>query len=151
VWLLCSHRRLLLTAACSSRRAPAVSTIVDLSLGIVVPLHAHMGVRSVLLDYVHEPSSQSLALAVLVRERRRRATAWFSAAPLCFIALAPFHPPRCHRAISPAPSRQAGVTVLTAVGLTKFNLTDVGLTEGVKSVFVAQPPPAKLLASSKLH
>ena len=49
-------------------------------------------------------------------------------------------------------SRQAGVTVLTAVGLTKFNLTDVGLTEGVKSVFVAQPPPAKLLASSpKLH
>ena len=39
----------------------------------------------------------------------------------------------------------------TAVGLTKFNLTDVGLTEGVKSVFVAQPPPAKLLASSKLH
>ena len=110
-----------------------------------------MGVRSVLLDYVHEPSSQSLALAVLVRERRRRAAAWFSAAPLCFIALAPFHPPRCHRAISPAPSRQAGVTVLTAVGLTKFNLTDVGLTEGVKSVFVAQPPPAKLLASSKLH
>ena len=52
----------------SSRRAPAaVSTIVDLSLGVVVPLHAHMGVRSVLLDYVHEPSSQSLALAVLVR------------------------------------------------------------------------------------
>lgn len=41
--------------------------------------------------------------------------------------------------------------MLTAVGLTKFNLTDVGLTEGVKSVFVAQPPPAKLLASSKLH
>ena len=87
--------------------ARAVSTIVDLTLGIVVPLHAHMGVRSVLVDYVHGPTEQTMALAVL-----------------------------------------AGVTVLTALGLTKFNVTDVGLTEGVKSIFIEQPPPAHMLKTA---
>ena len=77
-----------------------VSSVVDVVLGVAIPLHFHIGTRSIIVDYVHERSNQQLALAAL-----------------------------------------AGVTVLTAVGLTKFNLTDVGITAGVKELFVAQQPP----------
>jgi len=84
-----------------------VSTLVDLTMGVVLPLHAHLGLRSVIVDYVHDGTNQRLALAVL-----------------------------------------SGVTVLTAVGLTKFNLTDVGLTEGVKMIFEEQPPPASLVSKA---
>ena len=84
-----------------------VSTIVDAAMCVVLPLHAHLGLRSVIVDYVHDGTNQRLALAVL-----------------------------------------AGVTVLTAVGLTKFNLTDVGLTEGVKMIFEEQPPPASLVSKA---
>ena len=43
----------------------------------------------------------------------------------------------------------AGVTVLTAVGLTKFNLTDVGITQALKDLWVAQPaPPAAAAPAS---
>jgi succinate dehydrogenase (ubiquinone) membrane anchor subunit len=79
-----------------------VSTVVDFGLGLIIPLHFHIGMRSIIVDYVHGDSSQKLALAAL-----------------------------------------AGVTVLTAIGLTKFNLSDVGITEGVKQVWVKQDPPAK--------
>lgn len=77
-----------------------MSSVVDVVLGVAIPLHFHIGTRSIIVDYVHERSNQQLALAAL-----------------------------------------AGVTVLTAVGLTKFNLTDVGITAGVKELFVAQQPP----------
>ena len=78
-----------------------VSTVVDLALGVVIPLHFHIGMRSVLVDYVHDPTSQRMALAAL-----------------------------------------AGVTALTALGLTKFNLTDEGITAAVKDLWVQQHPPA---------
>ena len=74
-----------------------VSTVVDLACGVIVPLHAHIGMRSVLVDYVHEESTRE---AVIM-----------------------------------------GLTVLTvgsAAGLTFFNINDVGLTEGVKALFVKQ-------------
>jgi succinate dehydrogenase hydrophobic anchor subunit len=79
-----------------------VSTVVDFGLGLIIPLHFHIGMRSIIVDYVHGESSQKFALAAL-----------------------------------------AGVTVLTAIGLTKFNLSDVGITEGVKQVWVKQDAPAK--------
>jgi succinate dehydrogenase hydrophobic anchor subunit len=80
-----------------------VSTVVDLALGAVIPLHFHIGMRSVVVDYVHDVSTQKLVLAAL-----------------------------------------AGVTVLTAVGLTKFNLTDEGITAAVKDLWVHQEaPPAE--------
>ena len=78
-----------------------ITTVLDAAMGVAIPLHFHIGMRSVLVDYVHEPGAQSAALAVL-----------------------------------------AGVTVLTALGLTKLNMTDVGITEAVKSVWVTQDPPA---------
>lgn len=93
-----------------------ISTLVDFSLGIVIPVHAHMGMRSILIDYVHDPSLQKVALGVL-----------------------------------------AGVTLLTAIGLTKFNAMDVGLTEGFKQLFVEQDPPGRAAAAAakptpaKLH
>jgi succinate dehydrogenase (ubiquinone) membrane anchor subunit len=85
-----------------------VSTVVDLALGVVIPLHFHIGMRSVIVDYVHELPSQRLALAAL-----------------------------------------AGVTVLTAVGLTKFNLTDEGITAAVKDLWVHQEAPPALEAPAK--
>lgn len=42
-----------------------VSTVVDLAFGVVIPLHAHIGMRSVLIDYVHDVSTQRIALLVL--------------------------------------------------------------------------------------
>ena len=74
-----------------------VSTVVDLAMGVLIPLHAHIGMRSVLVDYLHEESTRE---AVIM-----------------------------------------GLTVLTvgsAAGLTFFNINDVGLTEGVKALFVKQ-------------
>jgi succinate dehydrogenase hydrophobic anchor subunit len=79
-----------------------VSTGVDLLCGVVVPLHAHIGMRSIVLDYVHDVSTQRVVLASL-----------------------------------------ALFTVASAAGLTYFNLTDVGLTEGLKALWVAQPAPLK--------
>lgn len=76
---------------------PPVSSAIDLVAGVVVPLHAHMGMRSVIIDYVHEPSTQQVALAAL-----------------------------------------AVLTVGTAVGLTAFNVGDVGLTRGIKELWVTQ-------------
>jgi hypothetical protein len=43
----------------------------------------------------------------------------------------------------------AGVTVLTAVGLTKFNLFDVGLTGAIKEIYTRQPAPADAAAEKK--
>jgi succinate dehydrogenase (ubiquinone) membrane anchor subunit len=77
-----------------------VASVVDLALGVVIPLHFHIGMRSIIVDYVHDVSMQRMALAAL-----------------------------------------AGVTVLTAVGITKFNLTDEGLTAAVKDLWVQQQPP----------
>lgn len=74
-----------------------VSTVVDAAMCAVVPLHGHMGMRSVIIDYVHDPSTQGVALMAL-----------------------------------------AGFTAATAVGLGVFCATDVGLTEGIKQIWVKQ-------------
>jgi len=87
-----------------------VSTAVDLAAGLVIPLHAHMGMRGVIIDYVWDVPQQRLALLAL-----------------------------------------AGVTVLTAVGLTKFNLFDVGLTGAIKEIYTRQPAPADAAAEKKAH
>lgn len=79
---------------------PPVSTVIDLAFGIVIPLHAHIGMRSVLIDYVHDVSSQRMALLLL-----------------------------------------AVLTGGTGVGLTMFNISDVGLTESIKQLWIAQPVP----------
>jgi len=79
---------------------PPVSSAVDLVAGLVVPLHAHIGMRSVIIDYVHEPSTQQVVLAGL-----------------------------------------AVLTAATAVGLTVFNVADVGLTRGIKELWVTQEQP----------
>lgn len=42
-----------------------IGTIVDLGFAVIIPLHMHMGMRSVLLDYVHPVGQQKLALALL--------------------------------------------------------------------------------------
>jgi succinate dehydrogenase hydrophobic anchor subunit len=77
-----------------------ISSVFDYAFAVAIPLHFHIGMRSVLIDYVHDVPTQQLALGAL-----------------------------------------AGVTVLTTLGLLKFNLTDVGITEALKQVWVEQEPP----------
>jgi succinate dehydrogenase hydrophobic anchor subunit len=74
-----------------------ISTMADLACGVIIPLHAHIGMRSVIVDYVHDNSSREAIL----------------------LALAAF-------------------TVGSIGGLTYFNVADVGLTEGIKALFVKQ-------------
>ena len=74
-----------------------VSTVVDLACGVVIPLHAHIGMRSVIVDYVHEQSTRDAVLMAL-----------------------------------------AAFTVGSIGGLTYFNAVDVGLTKGIKALFVRQ-------------
>ena len=74
-----------------------VSGPVNLVCGVVIPLHAHIGMRSVLLDYVHDVPTQRVWLAGL-----------------------------------------AAFTVGSAAGLTWFNVYDVGLTEGLKALWIKQ-------------
>ena len=76
-----------------------VASVANLACGVVIPLHAHIGMRSVVLDYVHSVPQQRAVLAAL-----------------------------------------AAFTVGSAAGLTYFNLYDVGLTEGVKALWVKQYP-----------
>jgi hypothetical protein len=68
-------------------------------MGLVIPLHAHIGMRSVVLDYVHDVGTQKAVLAAL-----------------------------------------AVFTVGSAAGLTWFNMNDVGLTEGIKALWINQLP-----------
>jgi succinate dehydrogenase hydrophobic anchor subunit len=95
-----------------------VATVVDVALGVALPLHFHMGMRSVIIDYLSpKPDIQRIALAIL-----------------------------------------AGVTALSAIGLAKFNFTDVGLTGGVKELLYEQEQPSavdqhnkKVLDAAKKH
>lgn len=78
-----------------------IATLVDFTLGVALPLHFHMGMRSVVIDYLSpKPDLQRIALAVL-----------------------------------------AGVTTLSALGLLKFNVKDVGLTQAVKQLLYEQELP----------
>ena len=74
-----------------------ISTIMDLAMGAVIPLHAHIGMRSVIVDYVHDQSTRDAVLMAL-----------------------------------------AAFTVGSIGGLTYFNAVDVGLTKGVKALFIKQ-------------
>lgn len=80
-----------------------VSTLVDWTAAVALPLHMHIGMRSVIVDYVHDVITQRMALAAL-----------------------------------------AGVTVVTAVGLIKFNITDVGLTGAITELYTHQKAPKEL-------
>ena len=42
-----------------------VSTVVDFASGLIIPLHAHMGMRGVIIDYVWDVPQQRLALLAL--------------------------------------------------------------------------------------
>lgn len=76
---------------------PAFDTVV----GLAIPLHFHIGMRSVIIDYVWDIPTQRIAITAL------------------------------------------GIfTALTAVGLTKFNLTDVGLTKAIKQLWIKVPAEA---------
>ena len=44
--------------------APSLYSVADLGLGVLIPLHAHVGMRSVILDYVHG-GAQKTALFVM--------------------------------------------------------------------------------------
>ena len=44
---------------------PPVSSVVDLAMSVVVPLHMHIGTRNILVDYVHDPAMLKVAFAVL--------------------------------------------------------------------------------------
>jgi succinate dehydrogenase (ubiquinone) membrane anchor subunit len=76
-----------------------VASLVNVTMGIVIPLHAHIGMRSVILDYVHVVPQQRAVLAGL-----------------------------------------AVFTAGSALGLTYFNLYDIGLTEGIKALWIKQYP-----------
>lgn len=78
-----------------------ISSICDLVFGVALPVHFHLGMRSVLIDYVHDVPVQRMALGAL-----------------------------------------AIFTAGSALGLTLFNINDVGITEGVKQLFIEQPEPA---------
>lgn len=78
-----------------------MSTVVDVAMGVVVPLHAHIGMRSVIVDYIHERTSREALLMAL-----------------------------------------GAFTIGSIAGLTFFNFTDVGLTEGIKTLWKKQPPLA---------
>ena len=73
--------------------APLVN-VLDFAFAVIIPLHTHIGLRSVIVDYVYNPKQQNMALKVL-----------------------------------------AGFTVLTAFGMTKLNLMDVGVTGAVKTLW----------------
>lgn len=79
-----------------------VATVFDFAAGVIIPLHFHIGMRSIIVDYVHTEGAQTACFALL-----------------------------------------AGFTVLTAIGITKFNLTDVGLTGAVKELFTKQEAPVE--------
>lgn len=44
---------------------PPISTVVDHVLSVAVPLHFHVGMRSVLVDYVHDVPTQRIAFMAL--------------------------------------------------------------------------------------
>ena len=45
--------------------APTLYTVANFGLGVLVPLHAHVGMRSVILDYVHGDGAQKAALMAM--------------------------------------------------------------------------------------
>lgn len=74
-----------------------ISDVSDHIFSIVIPVHFHLGLRSVIIDYVHDRNSQRIALIAL-----------------------------------------AGMTALTAASLVKLNLTDIGITNSVKALWIDQ-------------
>ena len=44
--------------------APALYSVADVGLGVLIPLHAHVGMRSVILDYVHGGAQKTALMAM---------------------------------------------------------------------------------------
>lgn len=44
--------------------APSLYSVADVGLGVLIPLHAHVGMRSVILDYVHGSAQKTALLAM---------------------------------------------------------------------------------------
>lgn len=42
-----------------------VSTVVDFCAGVIIPTHFHLGMRSVIIDYIHPIPTQRMALGAL--------------------------------------------------------------------------------------
>jgi len=42
-----------------------ISTVVDIGAGLIIPTHFHLGMRSVIIDYVHPIPIQRMALGIL--------------------------------------------------------------------------------------
>ena len=45
--------------------APTLYNVASFGLGVLAPLHAHVGMRSVILDYVHDDGAQKTALMAM--------------------------------------------------------------------------------------
>lgn len=77
-----------------------VNTLADLAFAFVIPMHAHIGMRSVIVDYVWDTDRQRAAVMLL------------------------------------------GVfTVLMGGAMARLTLADVGLVNGVKSLWVRKQQP----------
>ena len=74
-----------------------VTTIADMAFAVMIPLHSHIGMRSVIVDYIWDADKQRAAILLL-----------------------------------------GAFTVLTSGALVRLSLADVGLTQGVKSLWVKQ-------------
>lgn len=77
-----------------------MSSLIDFSMGFIIPFHFHIGMRSILVDYmphvgVTNPKTQANLLYAL-----------------------------------------GAMTLLTAFGLTKLNLGDVGISGAIKSFWI---------------
>jgi succinate dehydrogenase hydrophobic anchor subunit len=77
-----------------------VTTIADMAFAFMIPLHSHIGMRSVIVDYIWDSSKQRAAIMLL-----------------------------------------GAFTVLTGGALVRMSLADVGLTQGMKSLWVKQNRP----------
>jgi hypothetical protein len=78
----------------------SLTTLMDFGLGIVIPLHFHIGMRSVLVDYmvhlgISDNAVQQIVMYLL-----------------------------------------GAMTLLTAGSLTKFNITDMGITAAVRRPWI---------------
>ena len=110
---------------------------VDLALGVIFPLHAHIGMNWVISDYV-PPDMRTSVRTAMAREGSESAAAAAARQRVLLMACCSTSPsllipPRPPPGIPPRP--QAGATVLCGLGLLKLNLTGDGITETLKKLW----------------